>query len=544
MKPISVEYNNLFSIDHEILNLKEQGLVLVTGFSEDERDSNGSGKSSLTSNGLSWVRYGRIPYEEAPVPSDSVINRHTGRQTAWGREVFSSKGKNYLIHRQRKPNKLQLFVQEGQEWTNISAKESSATQELINQVLGKDFKTFVQTDIFGQGRSTSYLSLPPAQRKAVLEQILPFDSLDPYIELAKKKVRDTKGRVEELTLDLRDQHTHLQTLKTARTQLVSKEKSFLTEQQERISALNAEISQAKAAPDRTEIEGKISALEKWMQQAKAFIETEPTPEYCEKCNQVIPSDQLIEIKKNREYYREAQVKLQRLKHELALSNVQISSIETKLVEVKEQTSPYGPLLKENEIEVRNVEQIIPDIQKRLKDQTEHLGHLEFWSSAFASDMKTLMFIMVCPLLEQRTQEHLRQLCNEQIQVKFSTIKHLADGSVKEDFSVEVESTSGGNTFGLFSGGEKQMVNFAIGLALADVAQAQAQGGSQLLILDEPFVQLGPKNCQSVVDYLQQLAFVKDTILLVSNESNLAGLIPNHLKVVKTNGRSRIIKSTD
>ena len=150
-----------------------------------------------------------------------------------------------------------------------------------------------------------------------------------------------------------------------------------------------------------------------------------------------------------------------------------------------------------------------------------------------------MLSAICPILEAKTSWHLKKLNNPQIKAEFSTVKYLSTGEIKEDFSVRVSSETGGGTYGLLSGGEKQIVNFAVGLALADIAELSSSSRNSLLILDEPFVQLGPKNCQSIVDYLNELTNTKETILLISNEATLQSLIPNQIRVEKSGGISRI-----
>jgi len=63
----------------------------------------------------------------------------------------------------------------------------------------------------------------------------------------------------------------------------------------------------------------------------------------------------------------------------------------------------------------------------------------------------------------------------------------------------------------------------------------------LLILDEPFVGLDDRNSESIISYLkEELAKIKSTIFLVSNEETLKGLVPNRVLVEKDNGISKII----
>ena len=85
-----------------------------------------------------------------------------------------------------------------------------------------------------------------------------------------------------------------------------------------------------------------------------------------------------------------------------------------------------------------------------------------------------------------------------------------------------------------------MTSFAIGLALADLAETQVEGSSHFLILDEPFMALDGRNCENIVNYLSgELAQKRETILLISNEDSLQSLISNRIHIVKSGGVSRL-----
>ena len=92
-----------------------------------------------------------------------------------------------------------------------------------------------------------------------------------------------------------------------------------------------------------------------------------------------------------------------------------------------------------------------------------------------------------------------------------------------------------------SGGEQQITNFAVGLALSDLAESQTAGTSELMILDEPFTNLDSRNCENVINFLtSHLSKKKSSILFISNEEGLKGLIPNRIHIEKKNGLSRIV----
>jgi DNA repair exonuclease SbcCD ATPase subunit len=149
------------------------------------------------------------------------------------------------------------------------------------------------------------------------------------------------------------------------------------------------------------------------------------------------------------------------------------------------------------------------------------AHLEYWETVYAKELKLKMFEECCAFLDASTIRHLKGLRNEQFNVTFSTVKRLADGSFKDEFAVTVQSMTGGGEFESLSGGEQQMVSFAIGLALADLASCKTAAKPEFLILDEPFSELDERNSEAIVDYLTgDFGKDRDTLLLISNEESL------------------------
>jgi len=179
MKITRFQANGIFSCGEIDLDLKDRGLVLVTGYSKDEGSSNGAGKSSVANKGIIWTLFG---VTAGGLRGDGVTNRHLAgsKKQVFG-EVTIESGDNvcYTIRRER-PSSLKLFLAD----TEISGKTAADTQEQINRILGFDYKTFIQTSFFGQGRTLSYASLTPKGQKEVLESILPMEEVDKWAKYA------------------------------------------------------------------------------------------------------------------------------------------------------------------------------------------------------------------------------------------------------------------------------------------------------------------------------------------------------------------------
>jgi DNA repair exonuclease SbcCD ATPase subunit len=218
----------------------------------------------------------------------------------------------------------------------------------------------------------------------------------------------------------------------------------------------------------------------------------------------------------------------------------LEQAESVRVEVAQEKNPHSLELGQSYGDKIVLETKLSFKEATLKHINEEIQHLDFWRKAFDKDMKNFMLAKACPFLEYRTTKHLEGLGNPQLSVEFKTVKLLTSGDEREDFTINVSSATGGKTYDSLSGGEKGMVSFAVGLALADLAETQVKSIPNVMILDEPFTNMDEVNSERLFNYLTtELVNKRDTILLISNEDSLKSLVPNRIHVVKENGITSI-----
>ena len=198
MNLLSFDISNCFSYENAHLNLNDQGIVLVTGWSNDENNENGSGKSNLVCKALCWWLYGRTI---EGIKTDDVINTHlapTGRRkkvTAYVEgEFIGVDNEQYTLARQRNPNKLELLHGDD----NISGTSTSATQLKVNALLGRDYTTFIQADMFGQGKKSHFFGLTPSEKVKVIKGLLPVqERLEAATAFTKECVLKLNNQLQE-----------------------------------------------------------------------------------------------------------------------------------------------------------------------------------------------------------------------------------------------------------------------------------------------------------------------------------------------------------
>jgi exonuclease SbcC len=312
------------------------------------------------------------------------------------------------------------------------------------------------------------------------------------------------------------------------------------------------------------LESAISSMQYQIDNLTGEIDSRSArPDECSQCSQTLPAEYLeinrVAVENGKE--RRAVLIQQKGENEARLYNSQANVgiakeavvVETKLEEgaerttlegliavAKETRNPFDTVVNAYNEELVKEALVNESYYKIIEAEGKVRDHYHFWHHAFGTDLKTLMFEKVCPFLEDRANQYLRELNNPQITVSFGVEKEMKSGKTKDEFCVTAMTTTGSKVFQLFSGAEKQLTSFAVGMALSDLAALQVEGASKFMILDEPFTNLSPENCENIVNFIRTHKMGDDsTILLISNEENLTSLIQNRIHVVKKNGVTSI-----
>lgn len=564
MRLVELYIENVFSILNASVSLDQTGLVLITGYSIDDNTANGAGKSSLINKSLIWGLFGQTA---GGLKGDEVINRHITKAKALVRVSFEGNDKKpYVIERTRNPNGLKL-IQNG---TDISRKLEKDTQALIEIALGRSFETFIQTDFFGQGRPSSYLSLTPKEQKDVLENILSLDKLSLWAEKARELKGEAADKINKAQLELaglngqkKNTQFYLEQIQKKNNEWLAafqkslqdfndlkiKENNLNSELDNTILAIKVKRAEYNNLINTTIADAKAKVLQ-WQQYKNKLDQISDTCPVCG--NQVNKQHILTEQKLANIKLTSAAQTLFELDTIRSSCSFDLSSLlenETLLKGELDRLNSYRTLFKQNPYTAQLVElesslgaldPKIKTIQDNIAILNSRVEAFNTWSNIFSKNFYAYVLSKACPFLEQRTAKHLEGLNNSQLKVKFQTVKELKSGETKDEFNIGVSSKTGGIGFDSLSGGEQQLVSFATGMALSDLAETQLEGKSNLLVLDEPFVELDKRNQESVIDYVHnELLKHKSSIFIISNDEHLKSLISKRIHVTKEHGISKV-----
>ncbi len=295
MIPVSLRLRNFLSYGTAAAEL-DFGAFSVACLS----GKNGQGKSALL-DAITWAIWGEARKSSgAQKPDDELLR--IGARDMEVELVFDLEGTRYRItrtyHRSAsgktsKPGlEFHVFDPESGAFQPMTAESVRATQAVINERIGIDYDTFINSAFLLQGRSDEFTKKKPGERKEILGRIL---GLDRYERLAARagqryaERRETVRRLDEAVERLRTaleaepvwKAEHAETeetiaaLRDRRAEVHARESAF----REQLAALDAFAQEAKTQREalqrlderRETLDREAAELATRIEQAEALV---------------------------------------------------------------------------------------------------------------------------------------------------------------------------------------------------------------------------------------------------------------------------------
>ena len=193
----NITLRNFLSIGQvtQAVNFDRQELTLILGENLDlggDGARNGTGKTSLI-QALSYALFG-VPINS--IRKDNLVNRTNGKNMMVTLE-FSVNGIDYKIERGRKPNILRFYVnsdlQKGLDDAQGENKETQAAIEKVIHMSSDMFKHIVALNTY----SEPFLALKNNEQRDIIEQLLGITLLSEKAEVIKGLVKDSKDDIQQ-----------------------------------------------------------------------------------------------------------------------------------------------------------------------------------------------------------------------------------------------------------------------------------------------------------------------------------------------------------
>ncbi|MCC7207876.1 MAG: SMC family ATPase [Anaerolineae bacterium] len=198
MQPVRLELKNFLAYQEPAPVLFDGlHLACLTG-------PNGAGKSALL-DAMTWALWGKARANE----NHQLI--HIGQEDMHVIFDFRHDGALYRVtraytrRRRNQASTLDLAIWDPQQqcFASISEPTIRDTEQKINDLLRLDYDTFVNSAFVRQGHADSFTASTPAQRKALLAEILGLARWQKLEEQAKAQLLDVENELQDLQRDIK-----------------------------------------------------------------------------------------------------------------------------------------------------------------------------------------------------------------------------------------------------------------------------------------------------------------------------------------------------
>ncbi|MBT98691.1 MAG: hypothetical protein CL902_08685 [Dehalococcoidia bacterium] len=248
MIPLKLTLSNFLCYREDVPQLNFSGVhvACICG-------SNGHGKSALLDS-ITWALWGKARGKV----QDEMISY--GADECRVELDFSSRDQNYRVirshgrggrRRRGGASDLQLMVLEGDTARPITGDMIRETQARIDQTIGMDYDTFINSAFLVQGRADEFTNKTPTERKAVLSKILGLETYDRLQVRAREgnswadnTAKIAEGNVDRLRRELEQLVAPAAELKEVEETLFTANKD-LAEQQVKTTALREQVGELR-----------------------------------------------------------------------------------------------------------------------------------------------------------------------------------------------------------------------------------------------------------------------------------------------------------
>jgi exonuclease SbcC len=277
MIPLKLTLSNFLSYRENVPTLDFAGLHIACLCG-----ANGHGKSALLDS-ITWALWGKARGRV----QDEMI--YYGADECRVELDFSSRGQSYRVirsharggtRRRGGASDLQLMVLEGDTARPLTGDMMRETQARIDQTIGMEYDTFINSAFLVQGRADEFTNKTPAERKAVLSKILGLETYDRLQVRARERnswaensVKIAEGTVERLRRDLAQMESPAAELVEVEASLATQNKE-LADQQAKTSGLREQVGELRRQQSgQEEAAQRASALAKEMEQFESAGQT-------------------------------------------------------------------------------------------------------------------------------------------------------------------------------------------------------------------------------------------------------------------------------
>lgn len=478
---------------------------------------NGAGKSTMT-EAVCFALFGRALRN---INKPSLLNAINKRDLLV--QVWLRIGEHrYHIKRGIKPNLFEIY----QDGVLIPAPASIADYQthLETQILGLNYKSFLQIVVLGSASYVPFMRLTPAARREIVEDILDIEIFSYMAGLAKDELSLVKQQMEQLQQQktLLDEQRRM--AESFTEQVEESQEARLAELDEQIAATTAIIASiheemrtlqdeiASYASIQAEYATATDKLDEFTRTAKAIQTREKKlikerefytqHDECPTCAQLLSdafkTEKFEYITKRQQDAQTASTKCESL---VGKWSDRVDRYRAELAAVDRLTRTLHTKEAQLPVHQRQLRSLETDRQKASRPAPAKVGvNLEELASRIAetqdaliavaqkrSTVETAATLLKDSGIKARLIKHYLPIINKQINFYLTAMDFPIHFQLDEQFQEHMQSLHRDDfTYDSFSEGEKKRIDLALLLTWRAVARLKNSASCNLLVLDEVF----------------------------------------------------------
>jgi DNA repair exonuclease SbcCD ATPase subunit len=509
-----VRWKNFLStgLNFTEINLTKSPNTLIIG-------NNGAGKSTIL-DALCFGLFGK-PFRKINKPQ---LPNSINQSDCIVEIEFSIGKKQYKVIRGIKPNTFEVYC--NGTLVDQDAKAKDYQEHLEKFILKLNYKSFTQVVILGSASFVPFMQLSPADRRAIIEDLLDiqiFSSMNGVVKEKMAIIKDTSTKTKyemDLTSEkINFQKQSIEEHKTRNDEEIAKKKAEINSSidqnfklqkdieliQKHIDVLQKKIddkvSVEKKSKKLLQLESKIETNIKKNEKDIAFYEEHDN---CPTCRQIIDgefkSEQVNERKSKVITQREG---LEEITAEITKANARIEEINGIIKhisahnnEIVRHTSTISAVHAfinklQREVEALSThKESIESENEKLKELKEELGVLVKKQEELASEKQYYEFagsLLKDTGIKTKIIRQYLPIMNKLINKYLTSMDFFVNFNINENFEETIKSRHR-DEFGYanFSEGEKMRIDLALLFTWRQIAKLKNSTNTNLLILDEVF----------------------------------------------------------
>jgi len=479
--------------------------------------ANGHGKSTIL-DALCFVLFGK-PFRKINKPS--LTNSVNGKDCRVEIE-FGAYGKKYKIFRGIKPNIFEIYV-DGMLLNQDSA--SRDYQEYLEKfILKMNMKSFCQIVILGSASFTPFMQLTPADRRAIIEDLLDIQIFSIMNILVKQRVQENKENLELNRASLKSNEGKKdyveRTLKSLRQnnddrldELQTQLSDFGKQKKDIIAAVELIANEKKDLQDqindlddfRQMYQQKIRSISKFENElsTKQYeIQFLDTQDNCHTCNQ--PISETFKVGRRQELNDAITVFSNGIESSKRLCDSFLELINDKENKIRRIQSINADIsskkqtmmhivstmnnIEDNIDKIKNADTLVQDSEEELSKTIKEIDRLSDKINFYVSEkvlIDTAMALLKDGGIKTKIIKQYVPIINKLVNKYLDRMGFFVNFNIDENFNEVIKSRYRDEfSYANFSEGEKTRIDLALMFTWRAIAKMKNSVNTNLLILDE------------------------------------------------------------